>query len=74
MATYFNSLKSKKSNFWIKLSGRITDVIAELEQHQKNGWINIELKERKEPGKYGETHLFTIDDYEPKNKLESYKS
>jgi hypothetical protein len=64
---YFNSLRGKKANYGIKLSGKATDLIAEIQKHTNSkGFINLELKERKQPDNYGNTHYAVVDTYEPK--------
>lgn len=64
---YLNSLRGKKSNYGIKLSGKAADVIAEIQKHTNaKGFINLELKERKQADNYGNTHYAILDTYEQK--------
>lgn len=63
---YLNSLRGKRSNYGIKLSGKASDIIAEIQKHTNSkGFINIELKERKQPDNYGNTHYAVVDTWEP---------
>jgi hypothetical protein len=39
-----------------------------LLENMKNGWVNIEIMKRKEPGPKGHTHYAVIDDWEPRKK------
>ena len=68
MTTYINSIKITKSKFGLKLKGKLETIIEELKKTQKNGWINFEIKERKDIGKFGETHTVTLDEFEPKKQ------
>jgi len=68
MANYFNSLKVKKSKFGLSLYAKVETLIAEIQKNEKNGYINLEINERKEVGKYGETHSVTINDFEPRKQ------
>ena len=66
MPQYINSIKVKTGKFGLKVSGKLEDIYAELKQHvNEKGYINLEFKQRKEPGKYGETHSVTIDEWKP---------
>lgn len=66
MATYFNGFsKLKKGNYGIKMSANADKLIQMIKENAVNGWINLELKERKEVDKYGNTHTMVIDDWKP---------
>lgn len=70
MADYI-SINGKKSKYGIKLSGKAEKVIEEIQKHTNSGgYFNFELCERKEPGKYGETHYVKVDDWKPTPKNE----
>ena len=65
--TYINSIRGKQSNYGIKLSAKAADLIAEIQKNTNSkGYINIEIKERKQPDNYGNTHYAVLDTYEPK--------
>lgn len=61
---YFNSLKGKKTKYGVRIFGKVDDVINEIMKYEKHRWINLELKERKEPDKNNCTHYFTVNIYE----------
>ena len=69
MPTYINGTKLKKTNFSIKFSGKTEDFISQLQAiTNEKGYFNLEIKERKEAGKYGDTHYLTVDEYVPEQK------
>ena len=69
MPTYINGTKLKKTNFSIKLSGKTEDFISQLQAITNDkGYFNLEIKERKEVGKYGDTHYLVVDEYVPTEK------
>lgn len=37
----------------------------------EKGYVNLTMSKRKEPGKYGDTHYFTLNEYKPKEKTQS---
>jgi hypothetical protein len=62
---YFNSLNGKRSKYGIRISGKAEDVIAEIRKHANaKGYINLEVKEMREEGKYGKTHYLVVDTYQ----------
>lgn len=62
---YFNSLNGKRSRYGIRISGKADDVIAEIRKHANaKGYINLELKELRQEGKYGKTHYLVVDTYQ----------
>lgn len=62
-------LKAKQSKYGIKLSGKAEDVIAQIKEHTNaKGYFNWEINQRKEVGKYGDTHAVTVDTWQPENK------
>jgi hypothetical protein len=69
---YFNGLNAKKSKYGIKLSGKVEKIIEELNKHvNSKGYINLDITERKEADKYGNTHSVKVDTWEPTPKNES---
>lgn len=56
----------KKSNYGLKFSGKAEDVIKQIKEHtNEKGYFNWNISERKEAGKYGETHYVTVDTWKP---------
>ena len=69
MPTYINGIKLKKTNYAIKFSGKTEDFISQLQAiTNSKGYFNLEIKERKETGKYGDTHYMIVDEYNPEEK------
>lgn len=69
---YINSIKVKTGKFGLKVSGKTEDIIKELQQHTNDkGYVNLEIKERKTAGKYGETHSVTVDTWQPNRTAEN---
>jgi hypothetical protein len=63
---YLNGIYCKKKNYGISISGKASDVIAEIQKHTNSkGYIRLELKERKEADKNGNTHYLIVDTWEP---------
>lgn len=66
MATYINSVRLKASQYGIKFSGKTEDVIRQLQEiTNEKGYFNLEIKQRKEPSQYGETHYIVVDEFKP---------
>lgn len=66
---YINGAYCKKKNYGIGISGKASDLIAEIQKHTNSkGYIRLELKERKEPDKNGNTHYLIVDTYEPQQQ------
>lgn len=71
MADYI-SINGKQGKYSIKLSGKADKVIEEIKKHtNEKGYFNFELCERKEAGKYGETHYVKVDEWKPSEKTGS---
>jgi hypothetical protein len=63
---YFNGVFIKKGKYGLKLTGKSADIIAEIQKHTNSkGYLNLELNERKEADKNGNTHYLTVDTWEP---------
>jgi hypothetical protein len=70
-AIYFNSLTGKRSKYGIRISGKAEDVIDEIRKHANaKGYINLELKELRQEGKYGKTHYLVVDTYQRDQQTE----
>lgn len=64
--TNYLPINGKKSKYGIKLSGKTDDVIKALQSITNDkGYFNLEVLERKQPGKYGETHYVKEDTWQP---------
>lgn len=69
MPKYINNIKIKQGKFGLKMSGNLDKLVEELRQHtNEKGYFNLEIKERKEVGKYGESHSVTVDEWKPNDK------
>jgi len=65
------SAKARQTNYgqMLNIGVKADDLIAFAQQHANaRGYVNLTVSERKEPGKYGDTHSVTLDTYEPKSK------
>lgn len=68
MPNYINGVKLKASKYGVKFSGKTEEVIQQLQSiTNEKGYFNLEIKERKEPSQYGETHYLVVDEYRPKS-------
>lgn len=64
---YFNGFSAKRSKYGIKISGKVEKIIEELQKHvNSKGYINLDITERREADKYGNTHSVKVDTWEPK--------
>ena len=73
--TYINSLRCKQSRYGIKVSGQLDKIIEEFTKlANSRGYVNLEIKERKEVGRYGETHSVILDTWEPTGNQQSSTS
>jgi len=51
----------------INIGMKVDELIAFAKQHQnQGGYLNLVLAERREEGKYGDTHYVYLDTYTPK--------
>ncbi len=67
---YFNSLRGRKTQFGTKLSINVEKFIEELKANQnEKGYVNIELKERREADKYGNTTYAVLDTWKPNKNV-----
>ena len=41
----------------------------ELQKNAKNGWVSMVISERREPSEKGATHYAYVNDFEPKEKV-----
>ena len=45
----------------------------ELQANSKNGWVSMVISERREPSEKGATHYAFVNDYKPKETVETKK-
>lgn len=70
MANYIQKTTLKEGKFSIKFSGKTDEVITQLISITNDkGYFNLEIKKRKEVGKYGDTHYLQVDEWKPENKV-----
>lgn len=69
---YCGSAKAKPTKYWeiLKVSFWPKDLEVLIENKNEKWWVNLNISERKEVWKYGETHSVTIDDWKPEEKQE----
>lgn len=68
----FLKCSAKASKYGIRVGVKVEDLIAFAKQHGNDrGYLNLEIKERREVGQYGDTHSVTLDTFDPKAKSES---
>ena len=59
----------------INVGVKAEDLIAFAKQHANaKGYVNLVIQERREAGKYGDTHSVALDTYEPKRKTDAEES
>jgi hypothetical protein len=69
---YLNSIFIKEQTFndggsILKLSIRTAELIEELQKLDQNGWVNLDLKKRREPSAKGHTHYVEVSTFKPKD-------
>ena len=63
--------KGKRSKFGYRFSVCLSDIPAEhINEFNGKKYINLELKEMRQPDKFGKTHTVTVDTWKPEAKLE----
>ena len=59
----------KPSKFGLKAGGKADALIDFIKANtNERGYFNFEILEKKEPGKYGDTHYAKLDTWQPENK------
>lgn len=49
--------------------------IEKLQQYaNEKGYVNVTMSKRKEPGQYGDTHYFTLNDWKPEGGDNNYSN
>jgi hypothetical protein len=67
---YLNGLiiKAKLNQFGeeeLKVSVKVEDLVKELNQHQERGWVNLEIRKKKQPSEKGVSHYTVLDTWKP---------
>jgi len=66
---YIKTVKAKESQYGIKLSFKADELIEQIQENtNEKGYINLELKKRKDADKYGNTHYVEVDTYGKKEE------
>lgn len=69
MPNYSKGIFVKKGKYSLKCSVKTSDFVQWLNENTNDkGYCNIEIKERKEPGKYGDTHYAVKDEWQAEKK------
>lgn len=71
--TYCNAIIIKSKKFddggeILKASVKVDDLVAFLNQHAVNGWVNLDITRRREPSDKGVTHSVALNTYKPKEQ------
>jgi hypothetical protein len=76
MATYIKGVNIKKGKtdfFKLLFSGKSETFIEEIKKYtNEKGYFNFEITERRDEGKYGETHSLKLNEWKPKEKDEDF--
>jgi hypothetical protein len=66
---YLNGIiiKAKQTQYGELLTGsiKVDELIKELQQNARNGWVNVNIKQRRTPSEKGVTHSVEVDTWEP---------
>lgn len=66
------SCKAVNGQFWEFFN--ISFNVEKLQQYaNEKGYVNVVMSKRKEPGQYGETHYFTLNEWNPENSQNNSK-
>jgi hypothetical protein len=65
--------KGKASKYGVRFSICVDDLPMEHMTKAANGkrYINLEIKEMKQPDKWGKTHTVTVDTWKPETQMEA---
>ena len=65
---YTQGLSIKEGKYSLRVGINVALFVKWLEENQNaKGFVNINVNQRKEVGKYGETHYATLDTWQPDN-------
>ena len=63
---YLNGINGKQGKFGVRVSINVEKFISELQKHKNaKGYVNINMNERRDADKYGNTHSFQLDTWQP---------
>jgi hypothetical protein len=63
---YLNGINAKQGKFGLRVSINVEKFIAELQKNKnEKGFVNINVNERREADKFGNTHSFQLDTWQP---------
>ena len=72
---YVNGFRIKETQYSLKVGIKADDVIDFINQHKNDaGYVNIEIKKRKAPSQYGETHYAVLDTWKPTGQQQGQPS
>jgi|TARA_R100001530_G_scaffold66264_2_gene47406 hypothetical protein len=66
-----SSIKEIKTKYGTMIVANLK--IDDLQANSKNGWISMVISERREPSEKGATHYAYVNDYKPKETVETKK-
>lgn len=70
--TYINGTSAKEITGQYGSFFNISMKLEDLKEYaNEKGYVNLVMSKRKEPGKYGETHYFTLNEWKPEEKPKS---
>ena len=63
---YLQKCSVKKSKFGLKFSANAEALIEQILKYKNSkGYFNLDITDRKEIGKFGDTHSVSVDQWEP---------
>ncbi|NVP17345.1 hypothetical protein HUU51_01380 [Candidatus Gracilibacteria bacterium] len=72
--TYIDGASCKAVNGQFGEFFNISFNVEKLQQYaNEKGYVNVVMSKRKEPGQYGETHYFTLNEWNPENSQNNSK-
>lgn len=72
--TYIDWASCKAVNWQFWEFFNISFNVEKLQQYaNEKGYVNVVMSKRKEPGQYGETHYFTLNEWNPENSQNTSK-
>ncbi|PIE85180.1 hypothetical protein CSA08_03490 [Candidatus Gracilibacteria bacterium] len=73
--TYIDGSSCKAINGQFGEFFNISFNLEKLQQYANDkGYVNMTMSKRREPGQYGDTHYFTLNEYNPENSNSDNKS
>lgn len=62
---YLGNGKLRTEPFWVMKLSLTAEDVQKLQDNLDNGWVNIDVKERREPSAKGFTHYCQINSWKP---------